>query len=144
MNSDGVDSDSSLKNARRLGLVFFAYAIALPFISFILPESGNPLTESISIISWTLILMMPVDILLVYLFYWIFRKKTASYDIMGPAVLMYTVASVPSVYAFVIGFINSTLRYLAAPLGLMLSLTGLWLSLRFVSSLGEMVWTPSE
>ena len=137
MNSEEMGRDSNLRNARRLGLVFFAYAIAIPFISFILPESGNPLTEGVAMVSWTLILIMPVDILLVYLIYWMLRKRSTSYVIMGPAVLMYAIATMPSIYVFVIGTINSALRYLAAPLGLIFSLTGLWLSLRFVSDLGE-------
>lgn len=83
-----------------------------------------------------------MDLLLVYVIYWIFKRRTESYNILGPAVLMFTVASTPSVYALVSGLVNSTLRYLAAPLGLILSLMGLWFSLRFVSTLSEMDKTP--
>jgi hypothetical protein len=143
---DSVESynASNLANAKRLVWVFFIYAIALPFISFILPESEYPLTEGIVIFSWVVILLMPMDLLLVYLIYWIFGKRERSFNVIGPAVLMFVVATNPSIYAVVSGMVNSTFRYFTAPLGLIFSFVGLLLSLRFVSALGEMVVNPNQ
>ena len=131
--------DSSFGNAKRLLVLFFVYAIILPFVSLILPGSEYPVTQSVTIISWVVILLMPMDLLLVYVIYWFFRRRTLTFDIMGPAVLMFVVATTPSIYAVVIGLINSPLRYVATSLGLIFSLVGLWLSLRFVSALKEQV-----
>jgi hypothetical protein len=143
---DSVESynASNLANAKRLVWVFFIYAIALPFISFILPESEYPLTEGIVIFSWVVILLMPMDLLLVYVIYWIFGKRERSFNVIGPAVLMFVVATNPSIYAVVSGMVNSTFRYFTAPLGLIFSFVGLLLSLRFVSALGEMVVNPNQ
>ncbi len=142
MNSGGQSSESSFRNTRWLAIVISIYAIALPIVSIILPESGDPIPAGASLISWGLILMMPLEILLIYFIYWSFQRRSESYNIMGPAVLMYTLATAPSIYAFVIGMINPPFRYLAAPVGLLFSLVGLWLSLRFVSSLSEKILQP--
>lgn len=56
---------------------------------------------------------------------------------MGPAVLMYMFATIPSIYAFVIGFIGSTLRLIAIPLGLTFSLVGFWLTWMLLPNLWE-------
>ncbi len=82
-------------------------------------------------------ILMPVEILLIYGFYRFFSKKGRFQNIMGPSVLMYMVATIPSIYAFIIGFIDSALRLIAIPLGLMISLVGLWLASMFVSKLWE-------
>lgn len=130
------DDDSALRNARRIGLVFVAYAIGLPIMSLVLDAQSPPSTGSL-IISWVLIFMMPFDILLSYASYRFFNKKGRFQNIMGPAVLMYTFGTAPSIYAFVIGFIYSDLRYIAIPLGLMFSIVGLWLVSNFLSRLGD-------
>ncbi|MFX1482744.1 MAG: hypothetical protein ACFFCP_06085 [Promethearchaeota archaeon] len=142
MESEGLNNYSDIGNAKRLGVVFFVYAIALPFISFILPASENPITWGVTVASWTMILLMPLEILLIYMIYLLIGRRSESYSIMGPAALMYTVGTTPSVHSLVIGFINPTINYLAAPLGLIFSLVGLWLSLRFVSALNERIAAP--
>jgi hypothetical protein len=53
-------------------------------------------------------------------------------------------ATAPSIYTVVIGLINSPLRYLAASLGLIFSLVGLWLALRFLSALEESAVTANQ
>ena len=136
--------DSSFENAKRLAVLFFVYAIILPFVSLILPESEYPVTQSVTIFSWVFILLMPMELLALYVIYLVFRNRSISFDIMGPAVLMFIVATVPSIYAVVIGLINSPLRYLATSLGLIFSLVGLWLSLRFLSALKESVMTTNQ
>ncbi|MFW9768417.1 MAG: hypothetical protein ACFFF9_07885 [Candidatus Thorarchaeota archaeon] len=142
MNSGGLSSDSSFRNARLLGILMSIYAIALPFISVILPESGDPTPAGAPMISWGLILIMPFEIVLIYVIYWSFGRRSASYNIMGPAVLMYALATAPSIYSLVIGMINPPFRYLAAPAGLLFSLVGLGLSLRFVSALRDRIVAP--
>ena len=54
---------------------------------------------------------------------------------MGPSVVMYMVATIPSIYAFIIGFIDSALSLIAVPLGLMFSFVGLWFASMFISRL---------
>jgi len=46
-------------------------------------------------------------------------------------------ATIPSIYAFIIGFIGSNLRRIAFPLGLALSFIGFWLAWMFISNLWE-------
>jgi hypothetical protein len=134
--------DSSFGNTKRLVILFFVYAIILPFFSLILPGSEDPVTPSVTIISWFVILLMPMDLLLVYVIYLIFRRRTMSSDITGPAVLMFVAATAPSIYTVLFGVINSPLRYLAISLGLIFSLVGLFLALRFVSALKEQAVAP--
>ncbi|MFX0056045.1 MAG: hypothetical protein ACFFAX_03195 [Promethearchaeota archaeon] len=126
--------ESSLRSARRIGIVFLAYAIGLPLIIIALGPQLPPSTGPY-MLSWVLMALMPVEILLIYVFYWFFSKSGRSQNIMGPSVLMYTVASTPSIYAFIIGFTDSALSLLAIPLGLMFSLVGLWLASMFISKL---------
>jgi hypothetical protein len=144
MESTESNNDQSFRNAKRLAVLFFVYAVSLPFVSLVLPGSGYPPTPSVTIISWVVILMMPMELVFLYVIYWVFRKRSVQFDIMGPAVLMFVVATVPSIYTVVIGLISSPLRYLATALGLIFSLVGLWLSLRFLSALEELVVTTNQ
>ena len=131
----------SIRKAKLLGIVFLAYSIVLPFIILLIPESELPVGTGPSVVSWLMILLMPIEILLIYVFYHVFYrhfgKKSKLGNIMGPAVLMYTLATIPSVYAFVIGFTDPALRLIAIPLGLTFSLVGFWLAWMFVSNLWE-------
>jgi hypothetical protein len=139
MNSARPETGSDLRNARRIGVVFAGYAIVLPFVIFLIPESELPVsTGPIEALSWLMILMMPIEILLLYVFYRFFRSKSDLNNIMDAAILMYVFATVPSIYALIIGFIGSAIRLLAIPLGLVFSLIGLWLASMFVSKLGDM------
>jgi hypothetical protein len=132
------DDDSSLRSARRIGIVFLAYAIGLPLLIVALgpqlPTSTGPY-----VLSWVMMALMPIEILLVYVFYRFFSKRGRFQNIMGPSVLMYVVATIPSIYAFIIGFIDSALGLIAIPLGLMFSLIGLWFASMFISRL----WSDS-
>jgi hypothetical protein len=129
-------NESMMRNARRLGLVFLAYAIGLPLLVLVFEPLSPPDTGAV-LISWVLIMMMPIETLLVYGSYRFFSKKGRFQNIMGPAILMYTFGIAPSIYAFVIGFIYSDLRYIAISLGLMFSIVALWLSLTFISRLWD-------
>jgi hypothetical protein len=139
------DNDSQLRQARLLGIIFLAYAIVLPFVILLLPESELPAsTGPIELLSWLMMLLMPIEIFLIHLSYRHFGKKSEMANIMGPSVLMYTFASVPSVYAFVIGFVGSNLRLIAIPLGLVFSFIGFWLALVYSSRLWEKMKTSDQ
>ncbi|MGY5871539.1 MAG: hypothetical protein RTV72_04770 [Candidatus Thorarchaeota archaeon] len=132
------DSKPSLRTARLFGIIFLAYSIVMPFIILLIPESDLPVsTASTDVFSWLMILLMPTDILLLYASYRHFGKKSELTNIMGPAILMYMFAMIPSIYAFIIGFIGSPLRSIAIPLGLAISLVGFGLAWIFISNLWE-------
>ena len=134
MESIKPDDESSLRSARRIGIVFLAYAIGLPLLIIALGPQLQP-NAGPYILSWVMMALMPVEILLVYAFYRFFIKRGGFQNIMGPSVLMYMVATIPSIYAFIIGFTDSALGFIAIPLGLMFSLVGLWLASTFISQL---------
>jgi len=132
------DSKPSLRKARLLGIIFLIYTIVLPFIVLLIPEDELPVsTGPIEAFSWLMLFLMPIELLLLYISYRHFRKKPELPNIMGPAMLMYMFAVIPSIYAFVIGFIGSNLRGIAIPLGLALSLIGFWLIWIFLPNLQE-------
>ena len=138
VDSVELDSDLSLRKARRFGIIFLIYTIVLPFIVLLIPEDEFPAsTGPIEAFSWLMLFLMPIELLLLYISYRHFRKKPELSNIMGPAILMYTFAVIPSIYAFVIGFIGSNLRGIAIPLGLALSLIGFWFVWMFLPNLQE-------
>jgi hypothetical protein len=134
MEATTSEYDSSLRKARRIGIIFLAYVMVLPLITLILPESTVPVDNGATILSWLLIFLMPIEILLIYGFYHYFGKRFGLANFQALAVLMYVLATAPSIYAFVIGFINSPLRLIATLVGLIFSLTGFWLVLMLLIS----------
>ncbi|OLS25759.1 MAG: hypothetical protein ThorAB25_22050 [Candidatus Thorarchaeota archaeon AB_25] len=131
-------NEAPLRKARLLGIVYLVFAIVLPFIILLIPESELPVsTGPIEVFSWLMILLMPIEILLIYVSYRFFRKRSELGNIMGPAALMYVLSLAPSIYAFIIGFIGSALRLIAIPMGLTVSLVGFWLIWMFLSNLWE-------
>ena len=115
----------------------------MPFIILLVPESELPAsTGPIEAFSWLMIFLMPVEILLIYVSYRHIGKKSG--NIMSPAILMYLFAMIPSIYAFVIGFIGSTLRSIAIPLGLAISLIGFGLAWMLLSKLWENIHTSDD
>lgn len=140
MDSAKPDSKSSLSKARLLGIVYLVSAIVIPFVVLLIPESELPAsTGPFEVFSWLMILLMPIEILLIYVSYRFFRKRSDLGNIIGPAALMYVLAIAPSIYAFIIGFNGSTLRLIAIPLGLTFSLVGFLLAFRFVSTLWDTI-----
>ena len=138
MESVKPDNKSTLRKARLQGIVFLACSIVMPFIIFLIPEAQLPVsTGPIELFSWMLMLLMPIVILLIYISYRFFRKRSDLDNIFGPAVLMYMFAMVPSIYAFIIWFLGSNLRFIAIPFGLVASIVGFWLAWMFVSNLWE-------
>jgi len=87
---------------------------------------------------------MPTELLLIYVFYRLFERMTELDNIMGPAILMYMVATIPSIYALIIGFTDSTLRLLSIPLGMTFSLVGLLVAAMFVSILWEKITSSNQ
>jgi hypothetical protein len=145
MDSAKPDSTSSLRKARLLGILYLVFAILLPFVILIIPESDLPVSIGpIEVFSWLLILLMPIENLLIYVFYRFFGKRSELDDIMGPAALMYVLALAPSIYAFIIRFNGSVLRHIAIPLGLTFSLVGFWLAWMFLSNLWETITSSNQ
>ncbi len=126
MDSVEPDVDTLLRKARRLGMIFVCYAIVLPIVAMLMPESGIP--SGPSPISLAMIYLMPMEILLIFAFYLYFHNKTTSRNFIGIAVLMYTLGIAPSIYGFVIGFIDLAFRPIGPMLGLLFSIAGLGIS----------------
>jgi hypothetical protein len=138
-------SKPSLRKARLLGIIFLIYAIVLPFVVLLVPESELPAsTGPVEAFSWLLIFLMPVDILLIYVTYCHLGKKSESGNIMGPAILMYMFAVAPSIYGFLIGFIGSAVGSIAIPVGLTISLVGFGLAWMLLSKLWENIHTSDD
>lgn len=133
METENSETEKPLRNARRMGIVFLTYAIVFPFITLIVPENESPVGTASVMLSWLMIFLMPVEILLIYMLYRFFGKRFGLNNFQGLAVLMYTFALAPSIYAFAIGFTDSSLRSVAIFMGLVFSLTGFWLALRLLS-----------
>lgn len=121
-----LDVEALLRKARRLGMIFVCYAIALPIIAMLMPESGTP--SGPSTISLIMICLMPLEILLIYALYLYSRNKTKPLNFIGIAVLMYTLGTAPSIYGFVIGFSDIAFRPIGPMLGLLFSIAGLGIS----------------
>jgi len=134
METENSETEKPLKNSRRMGIVFLTYAIVFPFITLLLPENEAPVGTASIILSWLMIFLMPVEILLIYMLFRFFGNKFGLNNFQGLAVLMYTFAIAPSIYAFAIGFTDSSLRSVAILLGLIFSLTGFWLVLKLLSN----------
>jgi hypothetical protein len=139
MNSVQPDSGQSLRKVRLTGIVFLAYAIVIPCIILLIPESEFSVNTGPFVFSWLLMFLMPLEILLVYIIYRSFSRRAGTYNLMGPAALMYAVAIAPSIYAFIIGFVDSALRYIAILPGLLFSISGFWLASMLLSRLGETI-----
>jgi hypothetical protein len=127
---------------RALALVFLAFAIVPPLLALTVPESEIPVSTGFSLLSLVMFLLMPFDIILIYVFYRYFARNPRFKDLVGPAALMYVPATTPSIYAFVIGVTDSALRMIAIPLGLMFSIAGLWLALMLLSKIPRIQHTP--
>ena len=134
----------SIRNARLFGIIFLAYSIVLPFIILFLPKPEVSVNLGTTALSWLMICLMPIELLLLYAFYRYYRNKPDLDNIMGPAILMYMFATIPSIYTFVIGFTNPSLESLAIPLGLVFSLLGFLFALRFVSNLWEKITSSNQ
>ncbi|MHA1961997.1 MAG: hypothetical protein ACW99U_17460 [Candidatus Thorarchaeota archaeon] len=139
MKSVPSEIGSSLRKVRLTGIVFFAYVIVLPLITLLIPESEVPVNAGPLWFPWLLVFLMPLEILLVYLIYRSFSKRIGTYNLMGPAILMYTLAIAPSIYSFLIGFLDSALRHIGILLGLLFSLLGFWLASMLLSRLDETI-----
>ena len=119
-----------------LGIVFLAFSIVLPLIALIVPESEIPVSTGIRL-SWLLILLMPIEILLIYVVYHFLSKKPRQENLMASAYIMYMIGTIPSIYGTILAFIDSTLRHTAILLGLMFSLIGLGFAFRLSLNLWE-------
>lgn len=144
METENPENEKPLRNARRMGILFLTYAIVFPFITLIVPEIESPVGTASIMLSWLMMFLMPVEILLIYVLYRFLGNRFGLSNFQGLAVLMYMFAIVPSVYAFVIGFTDSSLRSTAILLGLAFSLTGFSLALRLLSNHWDAITTNNQ
>jgi hypothetical protein len=134
METETPKNELTFRNTRRMGIVFLIYAIVFPFVTLIVPENEVPVGTASIILSWLMIFLMPIETLLIYVLYHYSGKRFGLNNFQALAVLMYIFAIAPSVYAFVIGFTDSSLRSVAIPMGLVFSLIGFWLALKLLSN----------
>nr|KXH71517.1 MAG: hypothetical protein AM324_08445 [Candidatus Thorarchaeota archaeon SMTZ1-83] len=134
MSSSELEKNTFVK-IRAMALVFLVYAIVPPLLALMFPESGLPASTETSLLSLVMLLLMPFEIILIYVFYRYFARNPRFKSLVGPAALMYVLATTPSIYAFVIGMTDSALRMIAIPLGMMFSIVGLWLALMLLSKI---------
>ncbi|MHA1962000.1 MAG: hypothetical protein ACW99U_17475 [Candidatus Thorarchaeota archaeon] len=138
------NSGSSLRKVRLTGIVYLAFAVLLPCITLLMPESEFPVNTGPFWFPWLLMFLMPLETLLIYLFYRFFSKRAGMHNLMGPAILMYMLATTPSIYAFIIGYVDSALRYIAILPGLLFSLGGFWLASMLLSRLSETIQVSNQ
>ncbi len=125
-----------LRSVKLLGIVFLAFSIVLPLIALIVSESEIPVSTG-PWLAWLLILLMPIEILLIYVVYHFLSKRPRQENLMASAYIMYMIGTIPSIYGTIIAFIDSTLRHTAILLGLMFSLVGLGFAFRLSLNLWD-------
>lgn len=128
------ESELLLRRSGQLGAVFVASTIMYQVVLFWI-EPAEPAGPEFMQISWIMIFLMPVEILLILVFYRVFRKSPNTQSFMGRIVLLYVMGIAPGIYGFVIGFGNPVLRPLGRMLGLSFSLLGLGIALVLRSNL---------
>ena len=126
-----------LRSVKLLGRVFLAFSMVLPLIVLLIPESEIPVSTGPLILSWLMILLMPIEILLIYVVYHFLSKKPRQENFMASAYLMYMIGTIPSIYGTIIAFTDSTLGHTAILLGLMFSLFGLGFAFRLSVNLWD-------
>ena len=126
-----------LRSVKLLGRVFLAFSMVLPLIVLLIPESEIPVSTGPLILSWLMILLMPIEILLIYVVYHFLSKKPRQDNFMASAYIMYIIGTSPSIFGTIIAFTDSTLCHTAILLGLMFSLVGLGFAFRLSVNLWD-------
>ena len=133
-----------LRSVKLLGRVFLAFSMVLPLIVLLIPESEIPVSTGPLILSWLMILLMPIEILLIYVVYHFLSKRPRQENFMGSAYLMYMIGTIPSIYGTIIGFMDSALRHTAILLGLMFSLVGFGFAFMHLQNLWDNTQTFNQ
>ena len=124
----GMEGETSnFVMVRFFGIMYLAFAIMLPLISFMIPSPDDPTVVGPSPLSLVMMVLMPIELLLVYAFYRVLGKRTTPQNITGIAILMFMTGIIPSVYAFLIGFTDPVLRIPGVLMGLSFGLAGVFL-----------------
>ena len=118
---------------------FLANAIISPFLIIILPLPAPPPSTAVSFMSLVMMILMPFELVLVYILYRFLEKKTNSENIPGIAALLYMTGTIPSVYGFVIGFTDPIMRTLGVLMGLLFGLTGMFLAWTLINRIWESI-----
>jgi len=136
MNSIQSERDP-LRNVKLLGRVFLVFSMVLPLSVLLIPESEIPVSTGPLVLSWLMILLMPIEILLIYVVYHFLSKRPRQENFKASAYIMYMIGTIPSIYGTLIAIIDSTLRHTAILLGLMFSLVGLGFAFRLSVNLWD-------
>ena len=136
MNSMQSERDP-LRSVKLLGIVFLAFSMVLPLIVLLIPESEIPVSTGPLVLSWLMILLMPIEILLIYVVHHFLSKRPRQGNFKASAYIMYMIGTIPSIYGTIIAFTDSTLRHTAILLGLMFSLVGLGFAFRLSLNLWD-------
>ena len=143
MNSEQYD-EGLPRNVKLLGLMYLLYAIVIPVIVFI-GEPDIPASSEPFFLYWLMLFLMPLEILLIYLFYRVYSKRSKKIkNLIGPAILMYTLGIVPSIYGWVIGLTDNALRNIAILLGLTFSIAGFGLAFYLLPKLNETIKATNQ
>ena len=129
---------------RLLAIVFLAYAIFIPLIGIIMSSPSVPSSEGLFLFSLVLMIMMPIDLFLVYIFYQLLGKRTTATNIPGIAAILFVLGSSPSIYGFIVAFTNSALKTTGALTGLSFGLVGMFIAWVLVNRLWESIGSESS
>ncbi|MFW9848764.1 MAG: hypothetical protein ACFFF4_06470 [Candidatus Thorarchaeota archaeon] len=116
------------RSVRILAIITLADAIILPLIAIVLPLPDSPPPTGQSIISLIMMILMPLELILVYIFYQLLGKKTNTKNLPGIAALLFMTGTIPSIYGFIIGFTDPLLRIAGVLIGLLFGLSGWFLA----------------
>ena len=131
--------NNGFRSVRILVIPFLACAIILPLLAIIGPLPDSPPPSGQSIISLIMIILMPLELALVYIFYRLLGKKTNAQNIPGIAALLFMTGTIPSIYGFIIGFTDPFLRMPGVLLGLIFGLSGLFLAWTLINRIWDSI-----
>lgn len=138
MHMDSVYEEHMIPGSVRiLAIVFLVYSIFLLFFGFTMPTSDLPPNTIALLFSLLMMCLMPIELILEYVFYLVLAKRTKPENILGIAALLLTVGSVPAIYGFLIGIMDSLLQLPGAIAGLVFSLSGLLLAWTLINKIWE-------
>ncbi|MHA1637739.1 MAG: hypothetical protein ACTSUO_03360 [Candidatus Thorarchaeota archaeon] len=133
------------RNVILLGLMYLLYTLVIPILALIMDAPDVPANPGLSFLSWLMLCLMPFEVLLIYIIFRLFSKRTEKIkNLLGPAALMYSLGSAPSIFAFVIGLTNVALRTIAILLGLSLSIAGFGLVFHLLPKLNETIKATNQ
>jgi len=109
-----------------------------------MPSPDLPPTEGPSPLSLIMMVLMPMELLLVYILSRLLGKRTTPKNITGNAALLFATGIGPSIYGFVIAFSDPVLRIPGALMGLSFGLAGLFLAWMLINRIWDAITLESD